>query len=455
MHVAGAFAIVASACACGGSPTPGAPTPPGTGPVVVSVTLTPLSGIIVGQASAMVAFANFSDGHSQGISDALSGSWRSSNAGIATVSSEGIVTGIAPGAATITLSYGAQRGTATVTVTSGGTITSCGQFSGNGPFVIGTSLTSVVANCLTFSNGVGVQLDCNGQDIVSLQISNGQNFAVRHCLMHAGGGTALEIASSSQVTVDSVDVSGQVVVQSCRGCSFTNNVFHFPSSPCVTSQGSLGAPEVLVMDGQNNVYDHDTVDGGWPAGASTSAAVGCHTGVAIERESNVRLTNDTIRNASGTGIEGLGSVVLTATIQGNSISHVGSAAIAGSILAGWQNSTFSANTVSDCPTLFTLVNQLNGGASATFVGNQIIGNALTTTATSTGQTLQPTTIDFVAGGEAFTVTGNVIRGNNFGVSAPAPVLNPASGFTDGGGNVCSASTVLTCGPGTFGRRHFR
>jgi hypothetical protein len=53
-------------------------------------------------------------------------------------------------------------------------------------------------------------------------------------------------------------------------------------------------------------------------------------------------------------------------------------------------------------------------------------------------------IDFTTAGIPFEVSGNLIRNNDFGTTTGAPVIAPASGFIDGGGNVCQAGSFLRC-----------
>jgi hypothetical protein len=45
-------------------------------------------------------------------------------------------------------------------------------------------------------------------------------------------------------------------------------------------------------------------------------------------------------------------------------------------------------------------------------------------------------VDYTKMGVPFMVQGNVFQDNNFGLSSPGPMLAPAEGFIDGGGNVC-------------------
>ena len=88
------------------------PAPSGT---VASVTVTPATAsVVAGSTVQLTATAQDASGNT------LSGqsfSWSTGNSGVATVSSSGLVTGVAAGTVTITAATGGKSGTATVTVT--------------------------------------------------------------------------------------------------------------------------------------------------------------------------------------------------------------------------------------------------------------------------------------------------------------------------------------------------
>lgn len=105
-----------------------------------------------GGTSQLTATANYSDG-SEGDVTSLA-SWRSSNTAVATVSSGGVVTGVAPGAATISATYRSVTGSTT--------------------FNVGTTITSVVVSGTAPAIGSGNQFtaiarfaDGSVQDVTS------------------------------------------------------------------------------------------------------------------------------------------------------------------------------------------------------------------------------------------------------------------------------------------------
>ena len=82
-------------------------------PVLTSVTVGPTATINQGATVQMSAVGTFNDGTTQALSNV---SWSSDTQSVATVSSNGVVTGVSPGTATITGASGTVSGTATITV---------------------------------------------------------------------------------------------------------------------------------------------------------------------------------------------------------------------------------------------------------------------------------------------------------------------------------------------------
>jgi hypothetical protein len=111
---------------CGGSKGPSTPTTPSnTAPTVTSVTVTaPESSAKPGDSSQFTATAAMSNATTQTITNQAS--WQSSNGAIATVSSTGFVTAVAPGEADIRASYQNVTGSAHITVRAPATFTVCG-----------------------------------------------------------------------------------------------------------------------------------------------------------------------------------------------------------------------------------------------------------------------------------------------------------------------------------------
>lgn len=111
-----AMVVTAVLSACSGSPsTPTTtPTPTSAQATVVTVTISGTASLTAGQVSQFTATARMSDSTMQNVTSSVT--WQSSNAGIATVSGTGLVTGVAIGTTTITATSQGKSGTLEVTV---------------------------------------------------------------------------------------------------------------------------------------------------------------------------------------------------------------------------------------------------------------------------------------------------------------------------------------------------
>jgi hypothetical protein len=82
-------------------------------PTLTSIAVGPTATINQGGTVQMNAVGTYNDGSTQSLGSVF---WSSSETGVATISSSGLVTGVSPGTATITGASGTVSGTATVTV---------------------------------------------------------------------------------------------------------------------------------------------------------------------------------------------------------------------------------------------------------------------------------------------------------------------------------------------------
>jgi hypothetical protein len=332
-----------------------------------------------------------------------------------------------------------------------GGIAACGAFDGPGPFVVDADIITKTASCLRFSGTISGQLDCQGHDVSSVSLQSVQGFSIRNCVMHAGVNMTLRVFNSRQVTVDATDVLGSLFVSGTVDSTFKNSTFRWPVLPADPS-GSFESSEVYFTGGQNNRIVQSTIDGGWDGSLATYQRQGCDDGILIQNEANSLIEGNDISNAFDAGIEsGVTSIPLTATIQNNRIRNMGYTGIGAYYIQGWQNSVFSGNTVSNSPSLMHFDAsgaKGNGVTLMTLVNNQVLDNTFQNPVRlppKYGGGVPPSlSIDYVAGGLPFNVSGNLIGNNNFGTSSPGPILSPAQGFIDGGGNICLAGGTLNC-----------
>jgi len=109
----GVLAVALLLGSCGGGSGGSAPRTPSSPSVVLS-TVTGTTNLEPGQSRQFSAMAGYSNGNNVGCTS--SATWQSSNTSVATVSTTGMVTAVAPGVADIRATYEGVSGAARVTV---------------------------------------------------------------------------------------------------------------------------------------------------------------------------------------------------------------------------------------------------------------------------------------------------------------------------------------------------
>ncbi|MGA9587107.1 MAG: Ig-like domain-containing protein [Terracidiphilus sp.] len=156
-----------------------------TAAVMESLAITPATDSIASGTSVQYSVsANYSDGSMQPLTSGLS--WISSLAAIAGVDANGVATGIAPGQATITVSYASMTGSATLTVTPA-TLTS---------IVVTPVLDQVGVNGNVQFTATGVFTDSSTQDLTA-QVSWGSSAAGVALINNTGLATGLSLGTST------------------------------------------------------------------------------------------------------------------------------------------------------------------------------------------------------------------------------------------------------------------
>ena len=447
--------VAGCAVGCGSASSPAAPTPIPTGAAATVVSIT-VSGTLTfatsGQTAQLSAIAAMSDSSTRDVTS--SAAWSSSNAAVAAVSSAGVVTTLSAGVSTITATYSQITGSANVSVAlAAGQIAACGSFTGPGPFSVIADINVAVINCLRFTSNAGVTLDCQGHEVSSIGLNNVQQFTIRNCRMHAGLNQTLRIISSRQVLVQNSDVLGSVFVSSGnQDVTLDHNTFKWPALP--PNFSSFESAEVYLSGGQNTRVVNNFIDGAWDGGlGSTYGHQGCDDGVLLNNEINLVVDGNTIQNVFDAGVEpGASDTPIHATIENNTIAGAGYTGIGGYYTRGWENSIFRNNTVRHSPSLLYFTSsdaQRIGVTSMTLTNCQFTDNTfidqVALPAAYGGQMTSVFAVNYLAGGLPYTVSGNLVRGNNFGTTGIAPSLQPLAGFIDGGGNICRPGGSLACG----------
>jgi hypothetical protein len=318
----------------------------------------------------------------------------------------GLLTAIAAGSATIRASFQAAAGTTTVTVSSvllSSTITTCGNIVNPGNYAVAADLSqlAVFGPCLQVQTSA-VQVDCRGHMISGIQLSGVSGISIANC----GRGTLVSVDKSTNVTI--------------------------------AHSALLG---LYLTNGSGNQVLENTFDGGYDGSRNP---VGQDDGIVVGDETNDVIEGNIIRNVFDAGIEGLDALT-NSKIVNNTIVNAGVAGIASYWCTSWIGNTISGNSVSNSERLGRFLYDvgqgkcLNLATPGAFVNNQFIGNRFTNP------------VGFLEGMffgfsslPAGAVVGNLLQGNDLGAAA-GPYTTPASGFTDGGGNICAQGTSPFCG----------
>jgi hypothetical protein len=143
---------------CGSSSNSSTPAPSAATVSAVNVSgVASLSSI--GQTIQLTATATLSDGTTQNVT--AKATWQSSNSGVATVSSSGLMTGVASGTVTITATYQGKAGTATTTTTPPPSTPGASPRGSMSATIDGTRWDAVIISAAAISGGV---LRVGGQD---------------------------------------------------------------------------------------------------------------------------------------------------------------------------------------------------------------------------------------------------------------------------------------------------
>ena len=199
-------------------------------------------------------------------------SWTSSNSGVATVTSSGVVTAMAPGSATITASSGGVSGSATVTVA---------------PLPVGT--VSVSPSTVTLNPGQTSTLtatvrDANGGTMTNAQVSwTSSNSAV--ATVTSSGVVTAVASGSATIRASSGGVSGTATVTVTAPA--VARIVITPSKPRVEERKTIQLT-ATAYDAANNVITGLTFT--WTSSNTNRATVSSTGLVTGLREGNVTIT---------------------------------------------------------------------------------------------------------------------------------------------------------------------
>ena len=151
-----------------------------TAATLSSIAVTPVNPVIApGSTQQFTATGTYSDGSTQNLTG--SANWSSSNASVATITSAGFASGVAPGASTISATSGTVSGSTTLTVTSpsSGATAYVQSASANDHYATASASARLAAN-VTANNAIAVFCGWTGttQSLVSVTDTQGNSYTV-------------------------------------------------------------------------------------------------------------------------------------------------------------------------------------------------------------------------------------------------------------------------------------
>ena len=346
----------------------------------------------------------------------MQSNWTSSDATTARTTHSGLVTAILTGSFTLTAIYQTSQASTTILVNpslvSSPAISACGMIETPGSYVLAGDISQVTASgpCLTITVGA-VRLDCHNHHVSGVAVSGVSDVTMSNCVVAA---TATSLNSS-------------VIVQDSSSVTLDHD--------SATGIGLSGGHDNSVLD--------CTIDGGYTGSGVANAG---DDGILLTDETSDRIEGNTIQNVFDAGIEGV-DVVANTVIANNTIINAANAGIASYWCTSWTADTVSGNTDSGSTNLVNFTYQVgrncpDATTPGAFINNGFTGNVLRNPRPN-GPTGGAMRFDF-GNLLAAAVFGNLIQNNDMG-GAPGPYTVPASGFVDGGGNICAPSANSFCG----------
>jgi uncharacterized protein YjdB len=366
-------------------------TPPP--PVVTTVTVSPTSAsVAVGATSTLQATVKDQNGNSM---TGQTVTWSTNNAAVATVSSTGVVTGVAAGSATITATSSGIAGTSAITVTAGPppppvvtTVT-----------VAPTSASVVAGSTTTLQATVK---DQNGNAMTGQTVTWSTNNAAAATVNSSGVVTGVA-AGSATITATSSGKTGTSSITVTAVPPVVTTVTVAPTSASVVA-GATTTLVATVKDQNGNVLTGQTVT--WTtnnAAAATVNSAGVVTGVAAG-SATITGTSSGKTGTSSITVTAVPPVVTTVSVAPTSASVVAGATTTLVATVKDQN----GNVMTGQTVTWTTNNAAAATVNSSGVVSGVAAGSATITATSSGKTgTSNITVTAVSGG------GTILFQENF------------------------------------------
>ena len=383
--------------ACGSS-TPTAPRTSATSSGGTTKVLTIAGTTILGPGQTSQLTARNSDG-----TQATGVTWTSLAPAVATVTADGLATGVAAGTVLIRASAPGALGSVTLQVLgsfgSAILLSSCGAITAPGNYVVVTDLPAP-SPCFTIANVAAVHVDCQNHAMLALVVDAAQSVTIENCVVNAN----VKVTNSSSVTVrHSTIAHGLLWAVHSTDVLFDSNT--------VNGAGSNVGSLIAFEEGSGNRAVNNVLDGAYDGGP---AEQGVDDGIVLMNETGDAIENNTIRNVFDAGIEGV-DAVLDTSLTANVMSNLGEAGVASYWCTQWTGNTVQQNTVTQAPLLAFFLYDTGPLCGATiapeaFDDNRFVGNVFGSMALGRFALATARILITLPGRAA----NNLIQGNNLG-----------------------------------------
>ena len=383
-------------------------------------------------------------------------------------------------------------------------ISSCGEITKSGKYILARNLLSVNADCLSIYDTTEVHLDCrdysisvnpNGRGFIPIDIKRVENFSIESCQLkipkqepwsgfeftikirdskngeikkNIFENTSVPVSSSTHITIRDNRFADSVYVQDyTTGSIIENNIFSLSYEHDVTPSGM-----VELNFGSYNQVRGNKINGG--AKGIMAEQIRADDGILLQYESFDRIEKNFVENNYDCGIETVGTITDT-TIKNNHTKNNGECGIGGWYWSSWKGNVVSENIVENSPKMFQFsriygfrstgwdpLQKLPADQSVIFQDNIFTGNKFVNarvtpfdypsslitinlpTQSGTGDVRLPLLSELI-------VKNNTFSNNDFSTTLKAPLFAPTGMIVDGGGNICAKSSEpdypLACGRG--------
>ncbi len=435
--VVGLAALIVS-CSGGGGDSP--MTPPPT-PVLTTISLTGGTTVAVGSTLTLIASPRDQNGNAI----AATVTWSSGATNVATVTSSGVVTGVAPGSAIITSAAGSVTANTTITVTAVPILTSI-TISGGSTLVAGTALQltatpkdqngAAIAATIAWSSGTSAVASVNSSGLITgvtagtaiITASSGTVTATLTVTVAApvltsitiGGGASVVVGQTLQLTASPKDQAGNAFTAAVIWSSAATSIATVNAAGLVTGV-AVGTAVITAASGTVTTTKTVTITAVPP----TLTTIAISGGTSVVATSTLQLTAsplDQNGNAIAATVTWSSSATGFATVSSTGL--VTGVAAGSAIITGASGNVSATVTITVAPQILTTIT-VSGGSTV------VAGSTLQLIAAARDQNGKAMTGVFTWASDATAVATVSSSGLVNGVAAGSANITASSGGVNG------------------------